>query len=107
MNNNKAMAEQAAGLMGQIENLPASAYYWGALGSIGISALFMLLGKKNLSVFIGLWPPTIALLGLFNKQLRPSQDIQEAGNVTGMSRDDLDGLRDKATQAGREMNPAH
>jgi hypothetical protein len=107
MKNNQAMTEQAAGLMGQIENLPASAYYWGALGSIGISALLMLFGRKNLSVFVGLWPPTIALLGLFNKQLHPSQDIREAGNISGVDRDDLNGLRDKATQAGREMISSH
>jgi len=28
------VANKAAGLMSQIEGLPASAYYWGAIGSI-------------------------------------------------------------------------
>lgn len=83
--NNNQTAEQAAGIMNQIENLPASVYYWASLGSIGASALLMLLGRKNLSIFVGLWPPTFAVLGLFNKQLRPSQDVRQAGNVTGMS----------------------
>jgi hypothetical protein len=76
------LTEKTSGLMGQIESLPASAYYWGAIGSIGVSALLMLLGRKNLAVFVGLWPPTIALLGLFNKQLHPSRDLREAGNIT-------------------------
>lgn len=107
MQTNQGMTQSAAGLMGQVENLPASAYYWGALGSIGLSALLMLLGRKNLSVFVGLWPPTIALLGLFNKQLHPSQDVREAGNLSGMDREDVQGLRDQAAQTARQASNAH
>ncbi|MGI8550472.1 MAG: hypothetical protein ACR2PL_06685 [Dehalococcoidia bacterium] len=70
-----AAAEGTAGMMQQIENLPVSAYYSGVLGSIGLSALLMLLGKKNVAIFVGLWAPTIATIGLFNKQLHPSQDL--------------------------------
>jgi hypothetical protein len=102
--NNQQVAEKASGLMGQIEDLPASAYYWGAIGSIGLSALLMLLGRKNLSIFVGLWPPTIALLGLFNKQLHPSQDVREAGNITGVSKEDVRNLGSQAAQTAREIS---
>jgi hypothetical protein len=89
--------------MGQMERMPASAYYWGALGSIAISALLMLAGPKNASIFIGLWPPTIALLGLFNKQLRPSQDVREAGNITGVNKDQVTSLGNEAAQTAQAL----
>ena len=85
--NPKQLAEKLRGLMEQIERLPASAYYWGALGSIGLSALLMLFGRKSTSIFVGLWPPTIALLGLFNKQLHPSQEFPQVGHTTAASRE--------------------
>ncbi len=100
---NEQLVEQTSGFMSQIENLPASAYYWAALGSIGLSALLMIFGRKNLSIFIGLWPPTIALLGLFNKQLHPSQDVRQAGNITGVRREHVDGLADRAGQAAQAV----
>jgi len=69
--------------MAQIENLPASVYYWGALGSIGVSAVLLLLRLRTLAVFVGLWPPTILLLGLFNRKLEPSADL--AGSSVRMN----------------------
>ena len=89
--------------MGQMEPLPASTYSCGALGSIALSGLLMLFGRKNASVFVGLWPPTIALLGLFSKQLRLSQHVREAGNPTGISRADPDGLRSQVAQTAQEL----
>lgn len=67
-------ATGVAGVMSQVEQLPASAYYWVALGSIGASALLMLMRLRTLSIFVGLWPPTILLLGLFNRTLEPSSN---------------------------------
>jgi hypothetical protein len=101
------LTEKTSELMGRIESLPASAYYWGAIGSIGVSALLMLLGRKNLAVFVGLWPPTIALLGLFNKQLHPSRDLREAGNITGVSKEDVSSLADHATKPAEKVNGHH
>jgi hypothetical protein len=101
--NQQQLLNRASGLMGQIESMPASAYYWGALASIGLSALLMLFGRKNASIFVGLWPPTIALLGLFNKQLRPSQDVRQAGNITGVQQEQVSNLADQAAQAAHEV----
>ncbi len=63
------------GLMGAIENLPATVYLWATLGSIVGSLLLRLAGKREAANFIGLWPPTIVSLALMNKQLRPSREM--------------------------------
>lgn len=57
-----------------IENLPSSVYYGGVLGSILLSMVLYLSGKKEAGIFVGLWAPTILNLGLYNKLLRPSQE---------------------------------
>jgi hypothetical protein len=33
-------------------------FHWMALGSIGASLALFIAGKKNLAIFVGLWPPT-------------------------------------------------
>jgi len=55
------------------DNLPEAVWYWAAIGSIGISALLWLSGKRDWSTFVGQWPPTFLILGIFHKLLRPSQ----------------------------------
>ncbi len=67
--------DQAKGMMEHVEGLPANVYFGGVIGSIVISALLMMTGRKNLSLFVGLWPPTILNLALFAKQLRPSREM--------------------------------
>lgn len=106
-NFNEKAAGPTADLMRQIESLPASVYYWATLGSIGASALFMLLGKKNLSIFVGLWPPTFAVLGLFNKQLHPSQDVARSGSIAGMTGDEARDRANRATQPAKQMAGSH
>jgi hypothetical protein len=67
---------QAGSIQDRIEKLPASFYYWAVIGSIATSALLMLMGKSRLATFVGLWPPTLLNMGLFNKILRPSHEIE-------------------------------
>ncbi len=57
-----------------IENLPSSVYYGGVFGSIFLSLILFFAGKRQAAIFVGLWPPTILNLGLYNKLLRPSQE---------------------------------
>ena len=57
-----------------IENLPSSVYYGGVAGSILLSVLLYVTGRKQAGIFVGLWAPTILNLGLYNKLLRPSQE---------------------------------
>jgi hypothetical protein len=55
------------------DSIPEQAWYWAALASVAASASLWLVGKRDWSTFVGQWPPTFLLLGLFHKQLRPGQ----------------------------------
>lgn len=48
-------------------------WYWAALISIICSATLFLSGKRDWSLFVGQWPPTFLLFGLFHKLLKPSR----------------------------------
>ncbi len=54
------------------DQVPEEIWYWGALGSIIVSATLFALGKRDWSIFVGQWPPTFLLFGLFHKLLSPS-----------------------------------
>ncbi len=56
----KAIEEQTA-------KLPSDLFLWAALGSIAVSLTLQIMGRKKESVFVGQWPPTFLLLGLYNK----------------------------------------
>jgi hypothetical protein len=51
----------------QTAKLPSDLFLWAALGSIGASALFQVMGKKKASLFIGEWVSPFLLLGVYNK----------------------------------------
>ncbi len=55
------------------DQVPGQVWYWGAVASILISAALQLQGKRDLSLFVGQWPPTFLLFGLFHKLLGSSQ----------------------------------
>ncbi|MBI2761185.1 MAG: hypothetical protein HYX51_07150 [Chloroflexi bacterium] len=63
------------GIQGALENLPASAYLYATVGSMGLSLLLRLMGRKDFANFVGLWPPTIVALALMNKQIKPSREM--------------------------------
>ena len=63
------------GIMSTLENLPANVYVYATFGSMALSLLLRLLGRKDFANFIGLWPPTILALAMLNKQLRPSREV--------------------------------
>ena len=47
------------------DQVPEETWYWAALGSIGVSAILKLTGKDHLALFVGQWPPTFLLFGLY------------------------------------------
>jgi len=51
----------------QTTKLPSDLFLWAAVGSIGLSLTFQVMGKSHLSNFVGQWAPTFLLLGLYNK----------------------------------------
>ncbi len=50
--------------------VPSGVYLSLAVGSIGLSALLHLVGRKQDAQFVGHWVPTILLLGLYNKLVK-------------------------------------
>jgi hypothetical protein len=54
------------------DGIPEQTWYWLALGSIGISAVLKLMDKDHWALFVGQWPPTFLLFGLFHRVVRPS-----------------------------------
>lgn len=59
----KAIEEQTA-------KLPSDIFLWAALGSIAISLTLQVMGRKKESLFVGQWPPTFLILGLYNKLVK-------------------------------------
>ncbi|CAA9562074.1 MAG: hypothetical protein AVDCRST_MAG59-2673 [uncultured Thermomicrobiales bacterium] len=53
--------------------IPEEAWYWAAVGSIGASAVLKLAGKDHWALFVGQWPPTFLLFGLYHRIARPGQ----------------------------------
>ena len=51
----------------QTAKLPSDMFLWAALGSIGASAVLQVMGKKNLSLFVGDWVAPLLLFGVYNK----------------------------------------
>lgn len=50
--------------------VPSGAYLSLAIGSIGLSALLYLNGRKTDASFVGHWVPTILMLGIYNKMVK-------------------------------------
>ncbi len=53
------------------DNVPEQTWYWLAVGSIITSAVLKLMEKNDWSLFVGQWPPTFLLFGIFHRLLRP------------------------------------
>jgi hypothetical protein len=48
------------------DDIPEEAWYWAALGSIGISAMLKLADKDDWAIFVGQWLPTFLLFRLYH-----------------------------------------
>jgi hypothetical protein len=68
--------EQAAApqtMMRITDNIPEEAWYWAAVGSIGLSALLKMAGRDSWAIFVGQWPPTFLLFGLYSRIVQPGK----------------------------------
>ena len=54
----------------QTARLPSATFLTVALGSMALSWIFLLSGRKNIANFIGQWAPTLLILGLYNKLVK-------------------------------------
>lgn len=52
------------------DQVPEEVWYWAALGSIIVSASLFIFRQRDWSIFVGQWPPTFLLFGLFHKLLK-------------------------------------
>ena len=59
----RSMEEQTA-------KLPSDVFLWAALGSMAVSAVLQISGRKDESLFIGQWAPSFLLFGLYNKLVK-------------------------------------
>lgn len=70
----KETKQATDGMMATMEELPIQVYWGAAVASLVISAILYLFGKRTAAIFVGQWPPTLILLSLFYRLLRPSEE---------------------------------
>jgi hypothetical protein len=55
----------------QTAKLPSDVFLWAALGCIaGAFGLHFLMGRKQDGLYVGLWVPTLLILGTYNKLVK-------------------------------------
>ena len=54
----------------QTAKLPSDMFLWAALGSMAVSAMLHVSGRKQESVFVGQWAPSFLLFGVYNKVVK-------------------------------------
>ena len=59
----KAIEEQTA-------KLPSDLFLWSGLGLMAVSLALQIAGRQKASNFIGHWPTSILLMGLYNKLVK-------------------------------------
>jgi hypothetical protein len=57
-------------LESQTSKLPSDTWLWAAGASIAASLLLQLMGRKQGSLFVGQWAPTLLVVGVYNKLVK-------------------------------------
>lgn len=60
---------------------PSVSFLGLAVGSMAISALAYIFGKKEFANFVGLWAPSILVCGLYNKLVKVEHEIAPSSTV--------------------------
>ncbi|MCC6559275.1 MAG: hypothetical protein IT372_40650 [Polyangiaceae bacterium] len=55
--------------------VPSGAYLALAIGSMAVSAGFMLSGKRHVANFIGQWVPSLLVIGVYNKLVKIEHEL--------------------------------
>jgi hypothetical protein len=63
-----------------LDAVPSQLWFILGISSILTSLIFQAIGKQNWADFVGKWPPTFLLIGLYHKLLRPGNE-----NATGQA----------------------
>jgi hypothetical protein len=54
----------------QAAKLPSDIFLFAAIGAMGLAVLLELAGKSRMSRFVGMWPPAILTMGMYNKLVK-------------------------------------
>jgi hypothetical protein len=54
----------------QTARIPSDAFLWAAVGSMGLSLAFEVMGEEKKANFVGHWAPTLLIFGLYNKLVK-------------------------------------
>lgn len=54
----------------QTARVPSGTFLTAGIVAIGLSWLFLAGGRRNIANFIGLWVPTILIMGVYNKLVK-------------------------------------
>jgi len=60
----------AKAIENQTKKLPSDIFLWSALGSMGVSLVLRIMGRKHESLFLGQWAAPFLILGLYNKLVK-------------------------------------
>lgn len=70
----KPMEQEGKSYLASMEEISSQTYFLSTLATIGLSAMFFITGRRSIAYFIGLWAPTILIMGLFAKMLHPGRE---------------------------------
>lgn len=51
----------------QTGRIPSDVFLWAALGAMGVSLAFKIIGKNSNALFVGQWAAPFLLMGVYNK----------------------------------------
>jgi hypothetical protein len=54
----------------QAAKLPSDLFLFAAIGAMGVAVAFELAGNSRMSRFVGMWPPAILTMGMYNKLVK-------------------------------------
>jgi hypothetical protein len=54
----------------QTARIPSDVFLFAALGAMGLSAFLYLRGSASSSRFVGMWPPALLTMGVYNKVVK-------------------------------------
>ena len=64
----------------QTAKLPSDTFLWAAVGAMGASAIFQMIGKKHASLFVGDWVAPLLLFGVYNKIVKTQGSDRYTGH---------------------------
>ena len=70
----REMEETQSNITRYLERIPTQSYIGLALGSVLVSALLYISGRRSTALFVGQWPPTFAAFALIYKLLAPGRE---------------------------------